>query len=168
MCIAGVQFTCDISKNKNFDTLTDSKKLSPKKREFLYELIIKNSNYHIVSVTNTNIDKKGLTLCIKDAILEIMQNINASDYLMDGNTSFGIDKLKHKIKADISVKEVSAASILAKVTRDRYMISVSKEYENYNFDKHKGYGTKAHIQCIKKYGFSSLHRLSYKIKSMDK
>jgi len=160
MVIAGVKLLDDI------DGLNDSKKLSEKKREFLYDKIVSNSIYHIVIVSNEQIDQLGLSLCLKNSINQIIQNIDAKRYLMDGNTSFGIDILEHLIKADQTIQEVSAASILAKVTRDRYMKKVATLYPQYNFDKHKGYGTKAHIEAIKKYGLSNLHRRSYKIKGI--
>ena len=161
MTIAGVKL------HKNIKELDDSKKLSEKKREFLYDIIIKNSSYHIVSIDNSTIDKLGLSKCLKNAIEEIMQNIDADAYLMDGNTSFGIEDLEHKIKADASVKEVSTASILAKVTRDRYMVEIAKIYPNYSFEKHKGYGTKIHKEAIIKYGFCCIHRISYNIKGVN-
>jgi ribonuclease HII len=167
MTIAGVRFKNDISKIKEFEILNDSKKLTEKKREMLFDIIKEYSYFHIVSVSNKQIDELGISACIKNAIIEIMQTIDAINYLMDGNTSFGIDALQHKIKADGDIKEVSAASILAKVTRDRYMVEVSKEYPNYDFHKHKGYGTKAHVEAIKKYGFCDLHRRSYKIKGLE-
>jgi len=161
MTIAGVKL------HKNIKELDDSKKLSEKKREFLYDIIIKNSSYHIVSIDNHTIDKLGLSKCLKNAIEEIMNNIDATAYLMDGNTSFGIKNLEHKIKADASVKEVSAASILAKVTRDRYMVKIAKDYPNYSFEKHKGYGTKVHKIAILEYGFCPIHRISYNIKGIN-
>ena len=164
---AGPMLIAGVILHKEIDELNDSKKLSQKKREYLYDIIIKNSFYHIVSVNNITIDKLGLSLCIKNAIIEIMDNLNAKSYLMDGNTSFGIKNLEHKIKADATIKEVSAASILAKVTRDKYMVNISKDYPLYNFDKHKGYGTKAHKEAIIKYGFCDIHRLSYKIKGVN-
>lgn len=167
MTIAGVKFKNDISIIKEFEILNDSKKLTEKKREMLFDIIKEHSYFHIVSVSNKQIDELGISACIKNSIIEIMEKIDASNYLMDGNTSFGIEDLQHKIKADGNIKEVSAASILAKVTRDRYMIEISKEYPNYDFAKHKGYGTKAHIEAIKKYGFCDLHRLSFQIKNIS-
>jgi ribonuclease HII len=167
MTIAGVRFKNDISKIKEFEILNDSKKLTEKKREMLFDIIKEYSYFHIVSVSNKQIDELGISACIKNAIIEIMQTIDAINYLMDGNTSFGIEDLQHKIKADGDIKEVSAASILAKVTRDRYMVETAKKYPNYDFHKHKGYGTKAHIEAIKKYGFCDLHRRSYKIKGLE-
>ncbi|MCK5293686.1 MAG: ribonuclease HII [Arcobacteraceae bacterium] len=161
MTVVGVVLTNDI------DGLDDSKKLTEKKRELLFDTIKENSVYHIVITTNKQIDKLGLSICISNSIKEIMSNIKASNYLMDGNTTFGIKHLECKIKADQSIKEVSAASILAKVTRDRYMKSIAHLYPLYNFDKHKGYGTKAHIESIKHYGFTDLHRTSYKIKGIN-
>ena len=86
---------------------------------------------------------------------------------MDGNTSFGITRLTHMIKADAKIKEVSAASILAKVSRDRYMCEISSKYPNYDFEKHKGYGTKAHVEKIKQFGRSDEHRVSFKLKARN-
>lgn len=160
MCVAGVVLKKDIEK------LNDSKKLSEKKREELFEIIKENSFYHIVFTTAKQIDQLGLSICLQNSIKEIMQNIQAQQYLMDGNTSFGIENLDHMIKADAKIKEVSAASILAKVSRDRYMCEISSKYPQYDFHKHKGYGTKAHIQSIKEYGFCSEHRKSFKIKQL--
>lgn len=95
-----------------------------------------------------------------------MENLKATQYLMDGNTSFGIANLEHKIKADATIKEVSAASILAKVSRDRYMYEIADNFKEYNFDKHKGYGTKAHVEKIKLHGRSIEHRKSFKLKAL--
>lgn len=166
MSIAGVKFTKDISQLKELDILDDSKKLSEKKREALYEIIKEVSDYHIVLISNKQIDLLGISQCLKDAINEIMENIKATHYLMDGNTSFGIKNLQHLIKADGKIKEVSAASILAKVSRDRKMIEEGIKFPLYEFHTHKGYGSKKHIEAIKKHGRCDLHRMSYKIKSL--
>lgn len=168
LCVAGVVFKKNSIYNiKEFELLNDSKKLTEKKREYLFEIIKENSFYHIVLSSNKDIDKYGISKCIQNSILEIIDNLGEYDYLMDGNTSFGIENLKHLIKADATIKEVSAASILAKVTRDRYMDTISTEYPSYQFNRHKGYGTKLHLDLIKLHGKSELHRLTYKIKGID-
>ena len=166
MSVAGVRFIKDISQIKELDILDDSKKLTEKKRESLFELIKEVSDYHIVLIDNKQIDVLGISQCLKNAIVEIMNSIDSSDYLMDGNTSFGIDNLQHLIKADGKIKEVSAASILAKVSRDHAMVEMGKEFPQYEFHKHKGYGTKLHLETIKKYGRCELHRHTYKIKAL--
>lgn len=147
--------------------LNDSKKLTEKKREALFDQIKENTSYHIVFTDNKTLDEIGISKALKNSIKEIMENLKSDEYLMDGNTSFGIQNLDHMIKADGKVSEVSAASILAKVSRDRYMYEIAHKYPNYNFDKHKGYGTKAHVEAIQKHGYSDLHRMSFKIKSLE-
>jgi len=150
-----------------FRVLTDSKKLSEKKREELFEIIKENSNYHIVFVDNKTIDDKGLSFAIKFALKEIKKHLKAKKYIFDGNSSFGVSGIETVIKGDLKIKEISAASILAKVSRDRYMIDIAKNYPQYNFKKHKGYITKEHIEEIKKYGFCEIHRKSYRLKALE-
>ncbi len=120
-----------------------------KRREKLFLEIKGKSFHHIVFTSAKEIDSLGLSLCLKNSIEKIMEKLkeHCDEFLMDGNTSFGIQTLQHKIKADATIQEVSAASILAKVSRDRYMCEIAEKYPNYNFEKHKGYGTKA--QCGK-------------------
>ena len=161
MTVAGVILTNDIKE------LNDSKKLSEKKREKLFDIIKENSIHHIVFTSAKQIDELGLSICLQNSIKEIMQNIKAQQYLMDGNTSFGIENLDFLIKADAQIQEVSAASILAKVSRDRYMCEIAKEYPEYSFEKHKGYGTKVHTDAIIKHGFCDIHRKTFKIKKLE-
>jgi ribonuclease HII len=98
---------------------------------------------------------------------EIMQNIEADEYLFDGNSTFGVKGLKTLIKADATIPQVSAASILAKVTHDRDILELDKLYPEYGFSKHKGYGTLYHVSMIKQYGYSDVHRKTYKIKALE-
>ena len=164
---AGPLVVAGVVLNKKIDGLNDSKKLTAKKREQLFEKIVKNSRYHIVFKTNQDIDNDGLSKCIKDSIKEIQQNIDTDKYLMDGNTTFGLANLDCLIKADQTIPEVSAGSILAKVSRDRFMCKIAEKYPLYSFEKHKGYGTKLHTEAIIKYGFTDLHRRTFKIKKLE-
>ena len=147
--------------------LNDSKKLSEKKREILFEEIIQKSEYKIVEVDNHTIDEKGLSWSINFCLNQIVNSLKSDKYIFDGNSKFGVDILETMIKGDSKVAEISAASILAKVTRDRFMVKIADKYPNYSFKKHKGYITKQHIEEIKKFGYSNIHRTSYKIKSLQ-
>ena len=165
MVFAGVIFKNNgIEKEEWFKILTDSKKLTSQKREKLFEIIKENSIYHIVFKSNDEIDEKGLSKCIKESLIEIKKTLKADKYLFDGNSSFGIEGIETIIKGDEKIKEISAASILAKVSRDRFMIDISKKYPEYKFDKHKGYITKEHKKLIEKYGLCEIHRKSYNLK----
>lgn len=154
--------------NTKIDGLNDSKKLSEKKREALYALIVKDSNYHIVKFSAKQIDDNGISKCLAQGLREILESLNADEYLFDGNTTFGVQGLETMVKADGKVAEVSAASILAKVTHDRDILLESLKYPEYHFEKHKGYGTKLHIEMIKKHGYCDIHRRSYKLKALEK
>jgi ribonuclease HII len=147
--------------------LMDSKVLSEKKREILYPQIIENSLYHIVSFSPKQIDELGLSICIGKGLESIIKKLEAKVYLFDGNQTFGILGISTMVKADGKIPEVSAASILAKVTHDRAIVKASKLYPLYDFEKHKGYGTKGHVEAIKEHGYCDLHRRSFKIKSLE-
>ncbi len=152
--------------HSHIDGLNDSKKLTEKKREALYELIVKDSDYHIVKFSPQSIDTDGISRCLKSGLEEIMKKLKCEEYLFDGNTNFGVAGLPTMIKADGKVAEVSAASILAKVIHDRDIRKEAKKYPQYQFEKHKGYGTKLHVEMIKKYGYCEIHRRSYKLKAL--
>ncbi|CAM4103618.1 ribonuclease HII [Campylobacter armoricus] len=153
---------------KNIDGLADSKKLSAKKREMLYEQIIANSKFLTLAFSPLQIDTLGLSKCLQLGLKIIQKHFSQDEILYDGNLNYGILGIKTMIKADTKVQEVSAASILAKVSRDQKMCFLSKTYTNYEFDKHKGYGTKTHIEKIKAFGYSPLHRKSFVLKSFEK
>jgi len=164
--IAGDMVMAGCILHSDIDGLMDSKKLSAKKREILYEIIIKNATYHVVKFTPKQIDDEGISVCLANGLREIMKSLKAKKYIFDGNTSFGVDGLETMIKADTKIAEVSAASILAKVTHDRDILKEAKRYPEYEFEKHKGYGTAKHVEMIKKYGYSPIHRRSYKLKAL--
>jgi len=164
--IAGPLVFAGVVLLEEIDGITDSKKLTPKKRKELFEIIKQKSKHHIVWKWPEEIDQKGLSVCIKEALSEIKNTIKAKKYLFDGNSSFGVDGIETIIKGDLKIKEIGAASILAKVSRDEYMVFIDKKYPEYNFKKHKGYITKEHIELIKRYGFCEIHRKSYKLKEL--
>ncbi|NOX14758.1 MAG: ribonuclease HII [Epsilonproteobacteria bacterium] len=166
-CIAGPLVVSGVVLLENIEGLADSKILSEKKRNRLFEIIKNSARCKIVFCDNDMIDEKGLSFCLGYAIKKIKKHFKDCDILMDGNCSFGVNGITTMIKADAKVAEVSAASILAKVSRDSYMYDICEEFSNYSFSKHKGYGTALHVCEIKKYGYSKIHRKSFKIKSLQ-
>ena len=163
--IAGSLVMAGAILTKEVDGLDDSKKLTEKRREKLYEIVKNSSKYFIYEVNAAKIDEIGLSKSIKECLEAIKQHFGEdANFLFDGNSSFGVEGIPTLIKADAKVQAVSAASILAKVYRDRQMIEYAKVYPEYGFEKHKGYGTKAHLEAIDKFGYCEIHRRSFKIK----
>ncbi|HEB9325298.1 TPA: ribonuclease HII [Campylobacter jejuni] len=162
--LAGPMMMAACKLNKKLDGLCDSKKLSEKKREELYEIIIKNSNYLILAFSSEQIDALGLSTCLKTGLKLIKKHFKAeNNFLYDGNTNLGINGIKTQIKADTSILQVSAASILAKVSKDKVMNFLAKDFPCYEFEKNKAYGTKAHKELVAKFGICKLHRKSFKL-----
>lgn len=162
--LAGPMMMAACKLNKKLDGLCDSKKLSEKKREELYEIIIKNSNYLILAFSSEQIDTLGLSTCLKTGLKLIKKHFKTeNNFLYDGKTNLGINGIKTQIKADTSILQVSAASILAKVSKDRVMNFLAKDFPCYKFEKNKAYGTKAHKELIAKFGICKLHRKSFKL-----
>ena len=161
LVIAGV-----ILKN-HVEGLTDSKKLTEKKRETLYPLVLDNAEYHIVTFSAREVDEVGISKCLQQGLQSIQKHLPEAEYLFDGNSTFGVDNITTMVKADTKIEAVSAASILAKVTHDREMIAMAKKYPEYGFEKHKGYGTKAHIEALVKYDRCEVHRKTFRVKDLD-
>ncbi|MGE4295865.1 MAG: ribonuclease HII [Campylobacterales bacterium] len=162
-CLAGPLAVAGVVLKTPIAGLGDSKKLNAAKREALFGAIVENSFYHIVLIDAAQIDARGLSACMKRALIEIKETIAADRYLFDGHTSFGVAGLETMIKADATVAEVGAASILAKVSKDRRLIELAKPYPQYGFENHQGYGTAAHLQALERYGPCPLHRQSFKL-----
>ena len=147
--------------------LGDSKKLTEKKREELFETILANSTHHIARFDAAQIDAIGIAGCLAQGLRAIMSALGKADYLYDGNSSFGVSGVRTLVKADATVPEVSAASILAKVSRDREMVELSRLYPQYGFDDHKGYGTASHVEAIREHGHCPIHRKTFKLKALQ-
>lgn len=150
----------------DFRGLRDSKKLSPKKREEFYKIITKHLalEWGIGIVSEKVIDKINILEATKLAMEKAIRKLKKKpDFLiLDGNFKINSDiPQKSIIKADEKVFSCAAASIIAKVTRDRIMMRYHKKYPQYGFDKHKGYPTEYHYQMIRKHGPCQIHRKSY-------
>lgn len=145
--------------------LNDSKKLSEKRREEIFDEIIEKAvSYHIFSVNEKVIDEINILEATYKAMGGAMEGLEVvPDFvLIDGNRIKGIE-LPHEtvVKGDLKCASIAAASILAKVSRDRFMIEAAEKYPQYGFEKHKGYGTAAHNEAILKYGPCPIHRRTF-------
>lgn len=166
-CLAGPMVVAGVILSEPIPGLDDSKKLTKQKRETLYETIIqKAAHYHICIISPEEIDTRGISPTLTGALKEIMKTLPADEFLFDGNSSYGIPGLQHLIKADSQVESVAAASILAKVTKDRELLEAGKDFPHFDFTSHQGYGTQKHIDEIKRFGMTPIHRKSYKLKSL--
>ena len=154
------------------DGINDSKKLSPKKREELFkEITEKAISYSVFSVDEKKIDEinilRATHMAMNGAVLSLSKK---PDYvIIDGNSISGME-LPHEtvVKGDAKSISIAAASILAKVSRDRYITKMAETYPEYSFEKHKGYGTKEHIDAILKYGISPIHRKTFLTKILER
>ena len=145
--------------------LNDSKKLTEKKREALYDQIIEKAvAYGIAFSTVEEIEEINILsaalLAMNRAIAQLPQTPDMA--LIDGNTTRDIAvPARAVVGGDGKCACIAAASVLAKVTRDRLMLDMAKEYPQYGFEKHKGYGTKVHYAALEEYGPSPIHRMSF-------
>lgn len=145
--------------------LNDSKKLSPKKRDALYDAIVEQAvAYGVAFATVEEIEKLNIleaTFLAMNRAIELLSEKPALA-LIDGNRNTGIHVSSQcVIGGDGKCAEIAAASILAKVTRDRYMLQMAEQYPQYGFEKHKGYGTAAHYTALREYGPCPIHRPSF-------
>ena len=166
-CLAGpvVSAAVVLKKGINLKLLKDSKKISFSKR---YEISkhIKNNSYFAIGIASV---EEILSLNILQASLLSMKRaiekleVKPSLTLIDGNFApAGLKNYKTIINGDEKIKVISAASIIAKVYRDRFMIKLSEKYSNYAWERNFGYGTKAHLEGLKKFGVTSHHRKGFK------
>ncbi len=151
--------------------INDSKKLSEKKREELYDLIIERAvSYSIVSVSARDIDRMNILAATMSGMKRAVESLSppADFALVDGNRLPDLSvPARYVIKGDSLSVSIAAASILAKVSRDRYMKVLDETYPQYLFAKHKGYPTALHYEMIKEYGPCPEHRVSF-LKTLDR
>jgi ribonuclease HII len=154
-----------LKKSINKRLLKDSKKLSKKKREELCSYIKKNSIWAIGQASIKEIEKINILyaslLAMKRAIIKLKKK--PSLVLIDGNKLPNLKgyNLKYIIKGDQKIPSISAASIIAKVSRDKFIKTLSKKFKNYGWDTNYGYGTKKHLRAIKKFGITKYHRKTF-------
>lgn len=153
-------------KDSMIEGVNDSKKVSEKKREILYEKIIDEAiSYGVGIIDQKEIDRINILNATKEGLTMAVQELNPKPDLIIVDALNKIDTLgipyKSIIKGDAKCYSIAAASIIAKVTRDRIMRQWDEVYPQYGFSKHKGYGTSEHIKAIKEYGLCPLHRLSF-------
>lgn len=164
-CWAGPVVAGAVILKESIEGLTDSKLLSKKRRLALAAQIHASATVGLGWVEAGLIDEIGLTAAVGLAMERALEEIVA-DYdqvIIDGNHNFLAHNRRASalVKADLTVPAVSAASIVAKVARDAYMLDIAADYKDYGFDKHVGYGTAMHLERLKLHGVSELHRRSF-------
>lgn len=152
--------------------VNDSKKISEKKRELLFDKIISECvSYSVGIATEKEIDEINILQATFLAMRRAVDGlaIKPDIAFIDGNRKPGLDIEEQVIvKGDAKSANIAAASIIAKVSRDRYMLQMAEKYPQYQFEKHKGYGTKLHYEMIEKYGISPIHRKTFLKKVLNK
>ena len=151
--------------NTIIEGVNDSKKLSEKKREQLFDVVIEKSLAYCISFGSVEeIEEKNILATTMNTMKKAVEglSVKAQYAIIDGNKLPPLEiPCEYVIKGDAKSMSIAAASILAKVSRDRLMLEYAKEYPQYCFEKHKGYGTKLHTEMILKYGPSKIHRMSF-------
>ena len=177
VCYKNSSFAIPLELEKEFSLIRDSKKLSEKQREKMFDFIQEHFFVGVGIVHAETIDRINILeatfLAMRSAISELRRIMNQESGIMkertmyvlvDGNQEIPNLSLKQEtaVGGDGIVKSIAAASIIAKVTRDRMIIEYDKQYPQYGLAQHKGYGTKMHMDALRKYGPTPIHRMSFK------
>ena len=160
---------CITSPDQVIDTVRDSKKMTEKQRNLAFDLIIeKSTGYGVGVVDNKRIDEIGIRYAVLEAMQKAVEDTEKMiskrlDYLIaDGGIylldDYNMESINH---GDLNHYLIAAGSVLAKVTRDRMMLEYAKQFPEYGFERHVGYGTKYHMEMIAKYGACDIHRRSF-------
>lgn len=154
-----------LPKGHIIEGVNDSKKLSEKKRDELFDKVIDECVAYSVGIaTEQEIDEINILQATFLAMRRAVEGLNVKPdiALIDGNKTPGLDiEQRAIVKGDGKSANIAAASIIAKVSRDRYMLEMAAKYPEYQFEKHKGYGTKLHYEMLEKYGVSPIHRKTF-------
>ena len=166
--LAGPVVVAAVILGSNWNTeieLNDSKQLTAKKRQVLYDLICAEASaFKMVSVSPQEIDRLNILQATMIGMQRCADEIDPSpDYLLVDGNRYPVKNIQGQavVKGDCLSKSIAAASILAKVTRDRKMVEFGKEYPQWGFERHKGYPTSQHREAIAEYGLSPIHRRSF-------
>ncbi len=176
--LAGPVYVCAVAiphiayKKVAWSTLTDSKKMTERARDIWFakaEVLSKQGKirYAVSSRTAAQIDKKGIAVCTRECIAENLQKLECEatlcTVLLDGGLRAPAEYKNQRtiIKGDLHEKIISLASVIAKVSRDAYMVKLHKKHAQYGWDKNKGYGTLIHRTALKKHGITTMHRKSF-------
>ncbi len=146
------------------ERINDSKKLTEKKRELLYDVIMENAVSVGIGISSEDvIDDINILEATKKAMIEAVNNLSVKpEHLLIDAVKLNVDIPQTSIiKGDAKSESIAAASIIAKVTRDRMMVELDREHPEYDFKHNKGYGTKKHIEAIEKYGILKEHRKTF-------
>jgi ribonuclease HII len=182
--LAGPVYVCAVAmeyqlyKKMKWPGLTDSKKLSLKAREHWFTKAKELESQDILKIALAHqsaaaIDRYGISVCIKKCIVDILEQValdpSETLVLLDGGLRAPTQYTTQQtiIRGDQSQKIISLASVVAKVTRDRYMVNMAQKYPEYAWQNNKGYGTKMHSEALKKRGITSLHRKSFLSRILD-
>lgn len=164
--LVGPVVTAAVILPKDFydERINDSKKLTEKKRELLYDVIMENAVSVGIGISSEDvIDDINILEATKKAMIEAVNNLSVKpEHLLIDAVKLNVDIPQTSIiKGDAKSESIAAASIIAKVTRDRMMVELDREHPEYDFKHNKGYGTKKHIEAIEKYGILKEHRKTF-------
>jgi ribonuclease HII len=165
--LAGAVFAAAVVLPKGFvlQGLTDSKKMSPKLRRYCFDVITTTAiSWSIASVDELEVDRINILQATKLAMQKALNGLSVipNKVIVDGKDVLDINiACEAVVKGDLLHSEISAASVLAKVARDDFMHKVAQEFPQYGFDRHKGYGTKSHLEALVKFGPCKYHRLTF-------
>lgn len=164
LCGPVVACACILPKNYHLEGLNDSKKVSEKKREKLYDILVNDAiSYGIGVISPKRIDEINILEASKEAMKEALKNMNQKpEHVLIDAVKLDLETPSTSIiKGDAKSASIAAASIIAKVTRDRMMLELDKKYPEYGYAHHKGYPTKAHIEAVKKFGVKDFYRFTF-------